>query len=60
MSVFKKCWLWALVTSILVACMATVWVFIHRRAIRAAVKGDAMPACPHWLPDFIKETLAAK
>ena len=56
----KKCWLWAVITAIVVVCMAAVWVIIHRRVIRAAFKGEPFPACPHWLPGFLKELLTGQ
>lgn len=56
----KKCWIWAVAAAIILVCMVTAWVIIHRRAIRAAVKGEPMPACPHWLPGCLREKLAGK
>ena len=34
-----------------------VWTFIHRRVIRAFIFNEKMPACPHWLPDCVREML---
>ena len=45
-----------LIVGILIAC-CSVLCYIHRRAIRAAIKKEPMPACPHWLPPFIKDKL---
>lgn len=44
-----------LLAVLIVGC--TALVYIHRRAIRAAIKGDPLPACPHWLPKKLKEKL---
>ena len=45
-----------LIVGILIAC-CSVLCYIHRRVIRAAIKKEPMPACPHWLPPFIKDKL---
>ena len=53
----KKLWiLWCAVA--LWAVVSTVWVFLHRRVIRAAIRREAYPACPHWLPGCVLEMLA--
>ena len=39
--------------------LLNVWAFIHRRAIRAVIFKEKMPACPHWLPGCIRELLIA-
>ena len=44
-----------LIVLILWVCCITVWVYIHRRVIRAAIKKEPMPACPHWLPKTLRE-----
>lgn len=49
---YKKLIIWIL--AVLFVCCVTVWVYIHRRVIRAAVKGEPMPACPHWLPEALR------
>jgi len=49
----KKTWL-AILIAVLV-CVCTCLVYIHRRVIRAAIKGEPMPECPHWLPKGLKE-----
>ncbi|MBQ3277422.1 MAG: hypothetical protein IJH47_10325 [Oscillospiraceae bacterium] len=51
----KKVCLWV-VLGLLIAC-CSVFNYIHRRVIRAAVKKEPMPDCPHWLPPFVKDKL---
>ena len=51
----KKLIFW-LIIGVLIAC-CSVFCYIHRRVIRAAIKKEPMPACPHWLPPFIKDKL---
>ena len=50
----KKTWL-AVLIAVLV-CLCTCLVYIHRRVIRAAIKGEPMPECPHWHPCLKKKT----
>ncbi len=45
---------WVIVILAVAACLCAVWTFIHRRVIRAAVKGEPMPECPHWLPACLR------
>ena len=57
----SKCvWKLCLFFAVLIGCLLTVWIFVHRRVIRAAVKGDPLPVCPHWLPGALKKLLDAK
>ena len=44
------------VIGLLIALWA-VWTFIHRRLIRAFIFNEKTPACPHWLPDCVREML---
>ncbi len=53
----KKLWILWLALA-LWAVVSTVWVFLHRRVIRAAILREAYPACPHWLPSCVLEKLA--
>ncbi|MBQ9412942.1 MAG: hypothetical protein IJU29_07590 [Oscillospiraceae bacterium] len=58
----KKCcmWKWILAVCIVLVCLFTLWVYFHRRLIRALCKKEPLPACPHWLPDLCKKLLADK
>ncbi len=56
----KLIWKVFLVAAILFGCLLAVWTFIHRRLIRAAVKSEPLPVCPHWLPGLVEKLLAAK
>ena len=58
----KKCCLWKCLMWICVAlaCLFTIWVFIHRRLIRALIKNEPVPACPHRLPSLAKKLLSEK
>ena len=56
----KLVWKIVLLVAILFGCLLTAWAFIHRRLIRAAVKGEALPVCPHWLPGAVEKLLASK
>lgn len=49
----KKVLICALITALLGCCMYLVYV--HRRVIKAALKGEPMPKCPHWLPRAFKK-----
>ena len=52
----KSCiWKWIVGIIIVLVCLITVWVYIHRRLIRAMIKKEPAPACPHWLPDKVKK-----
>ena len=51
----KKVILW-LVLGLLIAC-CSVFNYIHRRVIRAVIKKEPMPDCPHWLPPCVKDKL---
>jgi hypothetical protein len=53
----KKLWILCL-AAVLYAIFSTVWVIVHRRLIRAAIRREAIPACPHWLPGCVLEKLA--
>ena len=52
----RKKWILRIVLGLLIAC-CSVLVYIHRRLIRAAIKKEPLPECPHWLPGFLKEKL---
>ena len=58
----KKCclWKWIVWVCIALVCLFTIWVFIHRRLIRALIKNEPVPACPHWLPALAKKLLSEK
>ena len=47
--------LWALL-ALCVVC-TTCWTYVHRRVIRAAIRGEKLPECPHWLPEGLKNKL---
>ena len=52
----KLLWILCAVAAAWAVC-CTAWVFIHRRAIRAAIRHEPIPACPHWLPACLREKL---
>ena len=54
----KVLWILCAVAAVCTVC-CTIWAFIHRRAIRAAVRHEPMPACPHWLPGCLREKLVS-
>ncbi len=54
-SVWKKVFRILLIL-VLVAAFAA-WVYIHRDLIKAFIKKQPKPKCPHWLPGFIREKL---
>ena len=56
-AIMKKLKTWIIVIAAVYVAMCTAWVFIHRRLIRAAIRKDPLPGCPHWLPGCIRETL---
>ena len=56
----KLIWKILLVAAILFGCLLTAWAYIHRRLIRAAIKGEPLPVCPHWLPRAVEKLLASK
>ena len=59
-TVKKKTWI--LVITAIVAffvALCAAWAFIHRRVIRAAIRREPYPACPHWLPGCLREKLVA-
>ena len=41
-----------------IAALCAVWAFVHRRVIRAAIRKEPFPACPHWLPGCVIEKIA--
>ena len=52
----KKTWILVIIAAVFVA-ICTAWAIIHRRVIRAAVRREPLPACPHWLPGCLREKL---
>ena len=57
---FKYVWKLCLFFAVLIGCLLTVWAYVHRRLIRAAVKSEPLPVCPHWLPGAVEKLLASK
>ena len=52
----KSCRRWKVCLTVIAAiivCLVTAWVYIHRRLIRALIKNEEKPECPHWLPDCL-------
>ena len=47
--------IWLTVIASVIICLVTAWVIIHRRLIRALIKHEEKPECPHWLPDCLCE-----
>ena len=45
----------AKVCLIMLGCGCGYLLYVHRRVIRAAIKGEDMPKCPHWLPKRLKK-----
>ncbi|MBR6115249.1 MAG: hypothetical protein IKQ10_08755 [Oscillospiraceae bacterium] len=41
----KKSWICIILA--VVAALAACWAFIHRRVIRALIRGEEIPPCPH-------------
>ena len=39
------------------AAAITAWVYFHRDLIKALIKKQPKPKCPHWLPRCIGEAL---
>ena len=50
----KKTWLTVIIA--VLVCICTCLAFIHRRVIRAAIKGEELPERPHWHPCMKKKT----
>ena len=54
-----KCfWKVFVIIQIVLAVIITALVFVHRRLIRAAVKNEPLPVCPHWFPGKIDKILS--
>ena len=54
----KSCPRWKIWLSVIIGvivCLVTAWVFIHRRLIRALIRNEEKPECPHWLPQCMRE-----
>ena len=53
---FCRRWkVWLTVIASIIVCLVTAWVYIHRRLIRALIRNEEKPECPHWLPDCLYE-----
>ncbi len=52
----RKIWILCAVVAFFTGLVA-VWAIIHRRVIRAAIRHEAYPVCPHWLPDCIRQKM---
>ncbi len=38
---------WIYIALGIIAALVACWAFIHRRVIRALIKGEELPPCPH-------------